>query len=304
MNSHSTADDSTIPAATSWLTLGVSRLEHSVAGQMQPGHLYSLVTELPSIRYPLLNNTIAEAIRAGVPCTIIEAARPEHYLERLCTPPKFDLNDALDRRMLNVYCMQSEFQKKMFQVGVGPMLEELDRFGVEYGSLVLFDHASSLLNLYDLNLATQQLDAIGEWGERNGLTVIMVFSQLHGSKWVTPRALLDSMSGMATLSESSDGLAIGFPYWQFNGGVASGVSFRIELNAEGDYEVTSWKRTPRDAEGPYPETNGMVLPANPTIENQVVNIREFETRNSPRPSPTPGVFRNLKARRSEFDDFL
>ncbi len=286
------------------MTLGVNRLEHSVAGQMQPGHLYSLVTELPSIRYPLLNNTIAAAIRAGVPCTIIEAARPEHYLEQLCTPPKFDVNDALDRRMLNVYSMQSEFQKKMFQVGVDLMLEELDRFGVEYGSLVLFDHASSLLNLYDLNLATQQLDAIGAWGERNGLTVIMVFSQLHGSNWVTPRALLDSMSGMATLAESSEGLTIGFPYWQFNGGVASGVSFRIELNTEGEYEVTVWTRKPSDSATPYPETNGMVLPANAPVENQVVDIREFETRNSARPAPTPGLFRNLKARRSEFDDFL
>ena len=50
------------------LSLGVSGLGNTVAGQMQAGRVYGLDTDVPSIRFPLLGSCLATALGAGVPC--------------------------------------------------------------------------------------------------------------------------------------------------------------------------------------------------------------------------------------------
>ena len=280
-----------------WVTFGINALDHPVARNLEPGRVYGLLTDLPSIRYPLLNSMVAGTLASGMPCTLTMATRPEHYLQQLCSPVRFDVNEAFDKRQLNVFVMQEEFQKKMFQIGIDRMLVELDRFGVELGSLVVFDHASVLLNMYDLAIATQQLDAVSAWAEARGHTVLMVFSEGQNANWINPRALLDSLHGISSLEDTPGGLQLRFPYWRFRDGVCSGLTFDIELDIGGEYRVREVRSEGTSYEGP--ELTGH-SPAH--FDVRVMPPREFGGRDLPPPA-RPLHNRNVRARRTGDNDF-
>ena len=217
------------------LSLGVSGLHDTAAGQMQVGRVYALDTDVPSIRFPLVSSCLASAMAEGVPCTLIVRSKPEHYLESLNTPPKFDMGEVLARRQLNVFSMQDDFQKKLFQVGPNRMLGELTRYGIESGSLVVFEHASEILNMFDQQYASAQLDAISDWCANQGITALLVFSGVQVRNALPPKALLDGMAGMARMEQGLDGLLVSFPYWRSNGQLVSGLLTRVQMSPQGEY---------------------------------------------------------------------
>ena len=259
-------------AGTGSLSLGVSGLHDTVAGQMQVGRVYGLDTDVPSIRFPLIASCLASAMGEGVPCTLIVRSKPEHYLESLNTPPKFDMGEVLSRRQLNVFSMQDDFQKKLFQVGPNRMLGELTRYGVESGSLVVFEHASELLNMFDLQYASAQLDAISDWCANQGITALLVFSGTQVRNALPPKALLDGMAGMARMEQGLDGLLISFPYWRSNGQLVSGLLTRLQMSAQGEYIASplmlaspDWVRPVQTEEWPGSGETEVLVPAGPKI---------------------------------------
>lgn len=215
------------------LDLGVADDSPCGAGRMEFGRVYGLNTSCPTIRFPLLGSLVGKAIDAGTPCSIILRSRVEEYLEQLNTPAKIDLQQAFAHRSLNIYLMQDDFQKKLFQSGTRRMLEEMSKFGVSQDSLVIFEHATDLLNLNDMSLARAQLDAIADWSREHRVATLIVFANTQDRRLISPRALLDSMSGLAEFEDERDGLALSFPYWRSCGQVATGERFLLQLDANG-----------------------------------------------------------------------
>jgi len=237
------------PKAVSHLDLGVGNVSPCGAGRMEFGRVYALNTSCPTIRFPLLGNLMGNAIDAGVPCSLVLRSRVEEYLERLNTPSKIDLPQAFAHRSLNVYLMQDDFQKKLFQSGVRRMLDEMSKFGISEESLVVFEHATDLLNLHDMSLARSQLDAIADWSREQKVATLIVFANTQDRRVISPRALLDSMSGLAEFEDERDGLALSFPYWRSGGQVATGERFVLQLNSDGCYSpaASAVPTAPREA---------------------------------------------------------
>lgn len=218
-----------------YLDLGLGNISPCGAGRMEFGHVYALNTSCPTIRFPLLGSLVAKAVECGVPCSLVLKSRVEEYLEQLNTPPKIDLPQAFAHRSLNVYLMQDDFQKKLFQSGARRMLDEMLKFGVSEDSLVVFEHATDLLNLHDMSLARSQLDAIADWSREHKVATLIVFANTEDRGVISPRALLDSMSGLAEFEEDREGLALNFPYWRSCGQVAISERFLLQLKPDGCY---------------------------------------------------------------------
>lgn len=310
------------------LSLGVSGFGNSPAGHMQAGRVYGFDTDVPSIRFPLISSCLAAALDAGVPCSLIVRSRPENYLEHLNTPAKFDIDEVLSRRLLNVFVMQNDFQRKLFQTGPDRMLAELGRFGVQSGSFVVFEHASELLNMFDQYQASSQLDAISDWCARYCITALLVFSGTPTRNALSPKALLDGMAGMARMEQGYDGLLIGFPYWRSNGQLVSGLQNRLQLNVNGEYVAMpllpgkpDWGRPAAPAARPD-DVSPAVAPGTQAGATDVAGYsstaetaaglftlppsrRDFEGRQAHSTEFTARVRRlNVKAQRSVAHDFL
>ena len=297
------------------LPLGVGGLGGRTAGQMQAGRIYALEAPIPSLRFPLINGMLAHALSERVTATVLLRSKPEAYLAQLDTPARFDIEAAMTQRMLNVFVMQSDFQKKLFQAGPEKMMTELARFGVPRGSLLVIEHAADLLNLFDLSLATRQLDVIGEWCAAMDITGLLVFSQSVGRNMVSPVDLLDSLSGMAILDQTQDGLQISFPYWQTHGQVAAGVTLPLQITDNGDYLATPMpaNATPRtlgasSLPSPRPAGGGASPRTRhgPSARNGFAGTRDFEGRTALAGSDTPqGILRApMRAQRSNLQTFI
>ena len=217
------------------IPFGIYGLSHTPADAMGSGAVYALDADISALRLPVVSSCIAEALAAGVPCTLVIRSKPNSYLHQLNTPVKFDVAGEIARRHLNVLVMQDEFQKKMFQAGPQRMLDELTHFGVPDRSLVVFEHAGELLNLYDAKLAQSQIEAITAWCERHHSVALLVFSSVHGRDIVPPEALLDGMAGLARLEQAETGLRVRFPYWQSGGALITGLTAQLNLDAEGRF---------------------------------------------------------------------
>ena len=217
------------------IPFGIYGLSHTPANAMESGAVYALDADISALRLPVVSSCIAEALAAGVPCTLVIRSKPDSYLRQLNTPVKFDVAGEIARRHLNVLVMQDEFQKKMFQAGPQRMLDELTHFGVPDRSLVVFEHAGDLLNLYDAKLAQAQIEAISAWCERHRSVALLVFSSIHGRDVVPPEALLDGMAGLARLEQADTGLRVRFPYWQSGGALTTGLSAQLNLDTEGRF---------------------------------------------------------------------
>ena len=316
-----------LSVAPSHLGLGVSGLSHLAAGHMQSGRVYALDAEVPSIRFPLISSCLANALNAGMPCSLVLRAKPEHYLEHLDESGKFDIGDALSRRLLNVFVMQEDFSKKLFQVGPKRMLAELSRFGAHSGSFVLFEHAGELLNMYDQTSAADQLDAISDWCASQGVTALLAFSGTQLRNAIPPQALLDGMAGMARLYQDIEGLTISFPYWRANGLLTSGLSTRLQLSPQGDYMAVPisrpvesavpaqpvWESVPATIVHAVDEPAAPASPVQPRVAPQAaagmsvqsMPVRDYEGRHrQPLSEFSARVHRlNLKAQRTEGDEF-
>ena len=223
------------PAPMKYLDLGMRNVSPAGAGRLEFGRVYALDTSCPTIRFPLLGSLIGDAIDSGVPCSLILRSRAAEYIEQLNSPPKIDLSRAFAHRALNVYVMQDDFQKKLFQAGPRRMLREMTKFGVAEDSLVVFEHATDLLNLHDVSLARSQLDAIADWSREQRVATLIVFANTQDQRVLSPRALLDSMSGLVEFEDDRDGLALSFPYWRSCEQVATGERFVVQLNPDGRY---------------------------------------------------------------------
>ena len=281
-----------------YLDFGLGDISPCGAGRMEFGHVYALNTSCPTIRFPLLGSLIGNAVDSGVPCSLVLRSRVEEYLEQLNTPTKIDLPQAFATRSLNVYVMQDDFQKKLFQSGARRMLDEMLKFGIAEHSLLVLEHAPDLLNLHDMSLARSQLDAIADWSREQKVATLIVFANTQDRRVISPRALLDSMSGLAEFEDDREGLALSFPYWRSCGQVATGERFALQLGPNGCYLSATGSAAPAPREtAPPPQHSlkSLAKPAQPNIS--AADAQRTEPSVSMTTSPSRTGVRDFEGRR-------
>jgi cellulose biosynthesis protein BcsE len=207
---------------------------------MNPGGLYAMLAETPPARFPILATSLASAISAGVPCSVVVPAHPELFVERIRSFGQLDMNALMTAGHLNVLEMQEEFPKKMFRFGPESFVRELKQlFNVPDNSFMLFDQADELLALHDISLALDQIDVLRKWFEEHNITALLVFSRATASQASTINALMDSLTGMSRLSSDKNGLELVFDYWQSPEGTIAGRSYPLLRRDSGFYEATN-----------------------------------------------------------------
>jgi hypothetical protein len=213
---------------------------------MISGGLYVFVTETPPARFPILATTLNHALAAGSTCTVVVAADPPSFIQRIESFGTTGAAAMLSSNQLRFFTMQSEFSKKMFQFGAESFVQELENFAVPPCSYLLFDQADELLSLHDFTLANDQIEILRNWCASRQVTLLLVFLRAGEGQISTLNGLMDSMKGMARLAANKGSLELAFDYWQSPEGTVAARNFQLQTLDSGLYEATA-STTPQEA---------------------------------------------------------
>lgn len=237
------------------VNLGVRGLG-GLSAEMVPGGIYALEARMTTARYPLFAGCLASALQSVGTASVVVPSKPEMFVERLAEYSELDVTDHLENGDLQIYVMQPEFQKKMFRFGAGSFVNELERFGVAPNSFLIFDQADDLLALHDVGMALEQMDALAKWFRERSITCLLVFSRIAEDQAWALDALMDSMTGIASIGGSGDGLELTSKYWRSPEGTIAATTYRLGNTADGYYEVVAKEDSSLRI--------GQVLPSTPT----------------------------------------
>jgi cellulose biosynthesis protein BcsE len=232
----------TSPAALTTPTivrLGIAGLASLTDGMMSGG-AYAIVAEAPPARYPMIASSIGNALKQGLPCTIILPGPPEAFIERISAFHQFEMEQAVESGQLQFFTMQDNFTKTMFRFGAETFCRELDHFGIKPNSFLVFEQADDLLSLHDVSLALGQIEVLRQWFGENSVTTILVFSRIAGSigAMAALQCLMDQLSGIVRVGGHRDGLEITFDYWQSPEGTVAAKSYPLATHDSGMLAVT------------------------------------------------------------------
>ncbi len=208
--------------------------------------------------------SLTNALRNGTACTIIVAADPKSFIQRIESFGAIRTAEVLSTNQLRFFTMQAEFSKKLFQFGAESFVQELENFSIPPNSYLVFDQADELLSLHDIALAIDQVDVLRRWCLTQRVTLLLVFLRAAEVHISTLNALMDNMTGIARLGGNKDGLELTFDYWQSPEGTVAARSFQLVTLDSGLYEATAnaappEKNTDRDrfVEPDYPVDAGL-----------------------------------------------
>lgn len=241
-------DSMPYPPLTLTARLGVRGLPLLV-GSMVGGGLYALIAETPTARFPILAESLNNAIQDGLTCTVVVPAEPALFLQRIEAFNDLNAHELLATNRLQVFVMQDEFSKKVFRFGAEGFVEELQHFETPENSYLIFDQADDLLSLHDLSLALDQVDVLRKWASQKRVTMLLVFSRATGAHAATLNALMDNLTGIARLGADKDGLELVFDYWQSPDGAVAARNFRLTTLDSGLYEASIHSTTVEQAAG-------------------------------------------------------
>ncbi len=162
--------------------------------QMVTGGLYALQVTTPSTRFALIASCVQQAIDSGSHCTLITSAAPEEVLSRLSQNADFSTENLIEQKRLSVFPMQEEFSKKIFRYGADRFVQELETFGVQKNSFIVFEQADDVLSLHDLWLASQQIKVLEQWFKRRESTGLMAFTRSNAQQAAALNALMDHLA--------------------------------------------------------------------------------------------------------------
>jgi len=186
------------------LQIGIRGLP-DLSNSMLGGGLYVLIAKTTSARFPMLAGSIASAFEDGVPCTLIVPANPTHFIQRIENLAVINTTELIASSLLQIFMLQDDFLKKMFQFGASRFVNELEDFGIPENSYLVFDQADELLSLHDISLAYEQVNVLKEWLAKKGITALLVFSRLTDAHESTVNAIMDSLDGIVRLGVKEKG---------------------------------------------------------------------------------------------------
>lgn len=252
MSTHSVSQSSVpkLPEPPEALELGIVGLPARHC-DLRTGGMYALKANTASARYPLFASLLLKAIQAGRKCFLVTDSRPAEFLARLDAHWELTAEDLIDEAQLVVFSPQEEITKKIFRYGADRFVQELESFEVSANALFIFDQSDELLSLHDAGLAQQQVDVLGKWFERRGVTALLSFSRPSERQTDTFNALMDYFTGIVRLGGDKDGLELTFTYWRASEVVTVARNFSLSLNDDKQYQATeglSGKNRPRTSQ--------------------------------------------------------
>ncbi|MBS3996542.1 MAG: hypothetical protein KGZ67_04295 [Hydrogenophaga sp.] len=231
-------DDAPAPVSRGTVVrIGIRGLP-DLASSMLGGGLYVLIAKTTSARFPLLAGSIARALEDGLESAVIVSANPAQFIQRIESLARLDTAALVAAQRLQLFMLQDNFLKKMFQFGASRFVSELEDFGIPENSYLVFDQADELLSLHDVSLADEQVSVLKEWFARKGITALLVFSRLSDAHSSTVNAIMDSLDGIVRLGSEKDGLALSFDYWQSPTAVTVAKNYQLTTLDSGLYEAS------------------------------------------------------------------
>ncbi len=218
--------------------LGVPGLP-SLTDSLMAGGLYLLIAETASARYPILATTLAHSLGSEIQSRIVVPQNPEVFVQRLESFDNLSVNQAIQKRLLQMYVMQAEFPKKMFRHGAEAFVDELDHYEFPDNGYVIFDQADDVLSLHDVVLALDQVDVLRQWAKQHQVVMLIVLTRTNESQTSTINALMDSLTGIVRLGANRSGLELTFDYWQSPEGTIAGRGYLLKAGQNGLYEASS-----------------------------------------------------------------
>ena len=214
---------------------GLSDLSSSMLG----GGVYVLIAKTTSARFPLLASSIASALEDGVASAVVVSANPAQFVQRIEVLADIDTASLMAEQRLQLFFLQDNFLKKMFQFGASRFVSELEDFGIPENSYLIFDQADELLSLHDVSLAHEQVTVLKEGLAKRGITALLVFSRLTDAHSSTINAIMDSLDGIVRLGSEKDGLVLSFDYWQSPSSVTVAKNYQLVTLDTGLYEASA-----------------------------------------------------------------
>ena len=218
------------------------------------GSMYALKASTSSARFPLFTSILFNAIRAGRPCFLITASKPDDFLARLDAHWTMVSGELIAGGQLKVFSTQAEVTKKIFRYGADRFVQELSAFGIAENAVVIYDQADDLLSLHDPFLAQQQVEVLARWFQTHKVTTLLSFSKPSERQSDTFNTLMDYFTGIARLGGDREGLELTFVYWQGSEGVTVARNFSLSTNDEGQYKaIESQGRSKHNRNAAAPE---------------------------------------------------
>lgn len=219
------------------IRVGVQGLPNLTDGMINGG-LYVLVTETPPARFPILTASLTNALKADIVCSVVVAADPKSFIQRIESFGTTRATDAINTGQLRFFTMKDEFAKKMFQFGADRFVRELENYEIPTNSYLVFDQADELLSLHDFTLAKDQVEILQNWCLTRQVTLLLVFLRAGESQIGTLNALMDNMTGITRLAANKGSLELTFDYWQSPEGTVAARHFQLLTLDSGLYEAT------------------------------------------------------------------
>lgn len=250
-------DHASIAPLQPHVRLGIRGLP-GITQHLITGGLYVLVAETAATRFPLLASFLGTSLGDGRPVTLVLPGQPEAFVQRLEGLGGLPLNSSLTSGKCQLLVTQSELPKRMFRYGPERFVQELERFEVQDGSVLIFDQADDLISLHDLGQALEQVAILSQWLERHKVTALLLLLRVTETHAAILNALMDGLSGMARLGSDGDGLRLMFDYWQGPDATIAARTFGLRSTASGLYEVssTSGEAVSTSSEAPAPAPPG------------------------------------------------
>ena len=207
------------------------------ANSMLGGGLYVLIAKTTSARFPMLAGSLVSAFEDGLACTLIVPASLAQFIQRIESLAHINTAELVAANRLQLFMVQDNFLKKMFQFGAGRFVSELEDFAVPENSYLVFDQADELLSLHDVSLAYEQVNVLKAWFAKKGVTALLVFSRLTDAHNSTVNAIMDSLDGIVRLGGEREGLELTFDYWQSPTSVTAAKNYQLHTLGTGLYEA-------------------------------------------------------------------
>ncbi len=211
-------------------SLGVDGLPPAV-NLMIEGRIYGLRCRDSGAVRQLAAGTLAAALQAGRPATVIVSSDPSPLLQALAAC-RVDANAAIAAEKLLVLVQTGSYAEKLARFGAEHFVQELDYYGLAQGGLTLVLDADGLFSLDNLQLATSQAEIYSRWFDSTRSSALLLFSRAakeHHS--ATRRAVEDQFAGIAELARDGTRLNLRVERWRSPMGSLGGREYGLRADS-------------------------------------------------------------------------
>ncbi len=213
--------------------LGIEGLPQPVQ-TLAEGGVYGLAADQPSIRIPLLAQSISQTVANGQRVVVFSSVENTSYFKRTrlvgC-----DLS-AMARLGQVHFVRQRQESDDASGSALKRMLSELRYFKLPERSLLLIDLADELLQCLDLAQLGLAVGMLNAWAETDKHSVLLAFSLsgLGPKAFANLKTCSETFAGFAVIRSAEDDTVLNIRHWFGLKGPASRASFSLTVSEDGE----------------------------------------------------------------------